>query len=94
MLWIIWGLKTVSLMDVWTIEHVLSWISVWHAVKKKNHKVFKNKMWIDSCDIKTRHFDIVFVLFIAYLWETIEHYLETWLAGGGRILVSMSRVLA
>jgi hypothetical protein len=94
MLEIIWWLKTVSLMDVWTIEHVLSWISVWHAVKNKNHKVFKNKMWIDSCDIKTRHFDIVFVLFVAYLWETIEHYLETWLAGGGRILVSMSRILA
>ncbi len=29
----------------------------------------------------TRHFDIIGVLFLAYLWETIEHYLETGVAG-------------
>ena len=80
MLEIIWWLKTIAMMDVWTIEHVLSGLSVWHSVRKNNHKVFKKKLWLDECAIMTRHFDIIGVLFLAYLWETIEHYLETWVA--------------
>lgn len=81
MIEIIWGLKTHALMDVWTIEHVLSGLSVGHAVKKKNHKVFKTKLNIDESLISTRHFDLLGVLFLAYLWEAIEHYLEVGLAG-------------
>lgn len=81
MLELLWWLKTVALMDVWTIEHLLSGISVWHSVKNNNHKVFKKKLWLESHHIITRHFDIIGVLFFAYLWETVEHYLETGLAG-------------
>jgi len=72
--------KTISLMDIWSIEHVLSWISVWFFVMTSNFKIFEKKLWIDSEKINTKYFDLIWVLFIAYFWETIEHYLETWLA--------------
>jgi len=81
MLEIIWGLKTVAMMDVWTIEHVLSGLSVGHAVRKNNHKIFKKKLGLEEHHVITRHFDIIGVLFLAYLWETIEHYLEVGIAG-------------
>ena len=38
---IIFGLKTQAILDVWTIEHLLSGVSVGSAVKKKNHKVLQ-----------------------------------------------------
>ncbi len=81
MLEILWGLKTAAMMDVWTIEHILSGVSVGHGVKKKNGNVFKKKFGLDGHHLITRHFDIVGVLFLAYLWEALEHYLETGLAG-------------
>lgn len=81
MLELVWWVKTIAMMDVWTIEHILSGLSVGHAVKSKNHKVLKEKLWIDAHTITTKHFDVIWVLFFAYLWETIEHYLETGLAG-------------
>jgi hypothetical protein len=81
MLEIIWGVKTVAMMDVWTIEHLLSGLSVGHAVRKNNHKVFKKKLGLEKHHILTRHFDVMGVLFLAYLWETVEHYLETGIAG-------------
>lgn len=80
MLEIIWWLKVVACMDVWTIEHVLSWISVWHAVKNKNNNVLERKFWIWLEREKIKYFDYIWVLFLAYLWETIEHYLEIWIA--------------
>jgi hypothetical protein len=81
MLELLWGLKTVALMDVWTIEHVLSGVSVGHAVKKSNRGVFYRKLGLEEHHIVTRHFDVIGVLFLAYLWETVEHYLEVGLAG-------------
>jgi hypothetical protein len=81
MLEFIWGVKTAALMDVWTIEHLLSGLSVGHAVKDSNYKIFKRKLGLEKQDILTKHFDIMGVLFLAYLWETIEHYLETGVAG-------------
>ena len=81
MLDLIWGMKTVAMMDVWTIEHVLSGLSVGHAVRKNNFYVFKKKLGLDRDRVTTRHFDFVGVLFLAYAWETLEHYLEVGLAG-------------
>lgn len=80
MLEFIWWLKTVALFDVWTFEHILSWLSVWHAVRKKNHEIYKEKLNIEPQSVKTKYFDLLWVLFLAYAWETLEHYLETWLA--------------
>lgn len=81
MLEVIWGMKTTAMMDAWTIEHLLSGISIGHAVKNNNHKIFKKKLGLEKHHITTRHFDIISILFLAYLWETIEHYLETGIAG-------------
>ena len=77
----IWGLKTVSIFDVWTIEHFLSGISIGALAVRCNMKIFKNKLNLDSRDIKTRYFDLIFVLLAAYSWETVEHYMETGLTG-------------
>lgn len=81
----IWGLKTAAMFDVWTFEHILSGLSVGHLVKKNTRNHVKN---ISLIKIFESHpsvirFDIIAVLFLAYLWETVEHYLETGLAGAG-----------
>lgn len=85
----IWGVKTISIFDVWTIEHILSGLSIGSAVLVNSHKslgqVFSNikehvfpPKKINYLKIK---YDIIFVLFLAYIWETFEHYLETGLLG-------------
>ena len=88
MLEIIWGLKTQAIFDVWTIEHLLSGISVGTAVKKRNFEELKRFVQVVGRTIRSGeyrklkdvlprhhslHFDIVGVLFAAYIWETIEH---------------------
>jgi hypothetical protein len=81
MLEIIWGLKTHAILDVWTIEHLLSGISVGSAVKKKNHKTLQKILNLIEHNHHSWWFDISGVLFIAYIWEALEHYLEVGLAG-------------
>tara|TARA_B100000315_G_C14390738_1_gene501814 strand:+ start:191 stop:631 length:441 start_codon:yes stop_codon:yes gene_type:complete len=77
----IWGFKTVSILDVWTFEHFLSGISIGALAVRCNMKIFKNKLDLDGQDIKTPYFDLIFVLMVAYAWETVEHYLEIGLMG-------------
>ena len=77
----IWGVKTVAIFDVWTFEHLLSGLSIGALAVRCNTKIFKYKLNINSLNIKTRYFDIIFVLLAAYAWETVEHYLESGLAG-------------
>ena len=77
----IWGFKTIAIFDVWTIEHFLSGISIGALAVRCNMKIFKNKLDLDSQDIKTQYFDLIFVLLVAYSWETVEHYMESGLAG-------------
>lgn len=81
MLEILWGLKTHAIFDVWTIEHLLSGVSVGSAVKKKNHKVFQKLLKLIDHNYHSWWFDVSGVLFLAYIWETLEHYLEVGLAG-------------
>lgn len=76
----LWGLKTVAIFDAWTVEHILTGISVGLAVKKKNYHVIKKILRRDH-DLHIWYLAITGVLFVAYLWETIEHYLEIGLAG-------------
>lgn len=71
------GLKTQALFDIWSVEHVLSGISAGHAVRKTNHRMFKKKLNLDAHSVQTRYFDVIWVLLVAYMWETIEHYMET-----------------
>ena len=75
----IWGLKTVAFFDIWTVEHLLSGISIGSFSMYLNKKKIKNEFKIDSYN--SFYFDMILVLLIAYIWETAEHYLETGLAG-------------
>jgi hypothetical protein len=77
----IWGFKTEAIFDVWTFEHFLSGISIGTLAIRANLNVFKKRFNIDKDNIKTRYFDVVLVLFAAYLWETVEHYLEAGILG-------------
>ena len=110
-MWKIWWLKTVSLFDVWSIDHFVSGIWVWIIAISTTNMIFKNykveerideknwwkklmkrideKNWwkelmkrIDEKNKLPYYKKIVasfIVLFLAYAWETLEHYLEVWL---------------
>ncbi|MCF7807760.1 MAG: hypothetical protein K9M49_04930 [Candidatus Marinimicrobia bacterium] len=77
----LWGLKTVAIFDVWSLEHLLSGISIGALAYQLNRRVFKGQMGIEEQDVNTGYFDIIMVLFLAYAWEVLEHYLEIGLFG-------------
>jgi len=81
MLEILFGLKTGAIFDIWSIEHLFSGVSIGSAVKKKNHQVIQKILNVDDHNHHSWWFAITGVLFLAYLWETFEHYLETGLIG-------------
>ena len=99
MLEFVWGLKTVAAFDVWTIEHILTGISAGSTVKNHNKKHLHgllesyqvksntneaHKFLNDTEDHKSvLRFDLIGVLLLAYLWESLEHYFETGLLGSG-----------
>lgn len=68
---IIFGLKTQSIFDIWTIQHLLCGIGSGILIKKCIYKIPK----------KTWRLDMIFVIIIVYLWEIIEYFLETGLLG-------------
>lgn len=61
----LWGLKTVALFDVWSLEHFLAGITVGTMVlyfsRKKPHSPLKF---------------LAAVLLVAYAWEFVEYNLE------------------
>ncbi|MEM7697655.1 MAG: hypothetical protein AAF236_04535 [Verrucomicrobiota bacterium] len=81
MLELIWGKKTDAMMDVWTIEHLLSGISVGMFVILTNRRILSRFGDEVPSEKSMLSFDLVGVMFLAFLWETFEHYLETGLAG-------------
>lgn len=76
------GLKTIALFDVWSIEHVLSGISIGAAVRKRNTRELARFLGSDH-NQRSRFFDYTGVLCLAFAWESVEHYLETGLLGIG-----------
>jgi len=75
---ILWGLKTEASFDVWSIEHIIMGISIacfsdYLAKKIVGHEEISPKLHLKICFILT--------LLFAYMWETLEHYLEVGLAG-------------
>jgi hypothetical protein len=79
---IIWGFKTVALFDVWTFEHILGGLSIGAIVKKDNQKHIKNiHRHADPKHRSAIRMSVIAVLFCAYIWEAVEHYLEQGLAG-------------
>ena len=82
MLEFVWGLKTVAMFDVWSFEHILSGFSIGTLIKHHNKKhITKIHPTIDHTHTTIIRFDIIAVLFLAYFWEAIEHYLEQGIAG-------------
>ncbi len=78
----LWGLKTVAIFDVWSYEHLLSGLSIGHIVKKKNRKHIKKHYPNQKIKAVTKYrLDYLFIFSLAFLWETVEHYLEQGLAG-------------
>ena len=85
----IWGVKTEAIFDVWTFEHILTGLSVGSIVIFNNKKSLgtllsnaKDKiLHSKQVDYIKYKYDIIFVMMIAYIWETVEHYLETGLGG-------------
>lgn len=80
--WTIWGDKTTAILDVWSIEHILSGISLGHVVGKHHYRVFRRLLGGDHT-VHSWHFNLAGLLALAYAWEALEHYLETGLAGEG-----------
>ncbi len=78
---ILWGLKVHAIFDVWSIEHLWSGISFGSVVKKKNHKILGQLLSRKKHDYHSYYFGILGICAVAYLWETVEHYLEIGLAG-------------
>ena len=71
-------MKTESTFDVWSVEHIIMGISVaWLAQIIVNKIVGQEQV---SETLKKR-ISFFITLMIAYMWETLEHYLETGLAG-------------
>lgn len=77
----IWGLKTVAFVDIWTLEHFLSGISIGMLVMSSHSKYLYAQFKVDQKAFKTSYMDIVAVLLLAYMWEALEHYLEAGLVG-------------
>lgn len=74
----IWGLKTEAAFDVWSIEHLVmgvsvGWLSMWIA-----SKLIGDEKISDALRLKI---SFVVTLLVAFMWETLEHYLEIGLAG-------------
>lgn len=74
----VWGYKTVALFDVWSIEHVLSGLSIGSLVVKARGFVLGGVPVQRPASVRV---DLLGVLFLAYLWEAAEHYLEAGVAG-------------
>lgn len=81
MLDILWGLKTHALFDIWSFEHLLSGVSIGHLVCQCNNSVVSKLFWKQRYSNRMYYFDIIGVLFLAYLWETTEIYLEMGVVG-------------
>lgn len=77
----IWGVKTIALFDSWSIEHFFSGVAIGYVIMKRNDSIFAKIFGRKNHGVRSFHFDIIGVLFLAYLWESIEHYLEIGLLG-------------
>ena len=73
----IWGLKGEACFDVWSVQHFLSGITVGASL------LLLMDRYLGMEEEHTYHNRIYFMwlILLAYLWECLEHYLETGLLG-------------
>lgn len=62
----LWGEKTVATFDVWSIEHLVTGFCIGAVLYLR--------------EPSPRHY-YLYALMIAFMWETLEHYLEIGLFG-------------
>lgn len=74
----IWGLKTEASFDVWSVEHLIMGVSVGCLSMWIVEKLCGEETISQSLRLKI---SFIITLMIAYMWETLEHYLEVGLAG-------------
>jgi len=73
----LFGLKTEAWLDVWSVEHFFSGMSIGLV-----SMLLANRVFLRNAPFHTDHleaykpFYYVYILFLAYLWESIEFYLE------------------
>ncbi|MBU0760121.1 MAG: hypothetical protein KJ600_01195 [Nanoarchaeota archaeon] len=69
---LLWGIKDISLFDIWTFIHLLSGIAIGAAL-----------LWLTKTDnkkIQTKKI-IISTLLIAFLWEILEYSFEIGIFG-------------
>ena len=71
---ILWGYKDIALLDIWTVEHIVSGASIGGFLK------FYSDKFLEINRNRSLLF-FTFLMFLAYLWESVEHYLETGMGG-------------
>ncbi len=74
----IWGLKTEAAFDVWSVEHLMMGVTVGCFSAWAAQKIIKDEKVSDALRLKI---SFIITLLVAYMWETLEHYLEIGLAG-------------
>lgn len=78
--WQLYGLKTHALLDVWTIEHIASGMSVGMISKQVVEKhLVKDGVFIPL--LLQLRVQLLVIFLLSFCWEMVEHYLETGLAG-------------
>jgi len=75
----IWGDKTVAWFDVWSIEHFISGVTAGGLV----YLIFAKTLFKDKQldEVSKNIIAFIAVMFLAYLWETAEHYMENGTTG-------------
>ena len=73
-----WGLKTEASFDVWSIEHLVMGVSVGCFSMWVTQKMVGNENISEGLRLKI---SFIITLLVAYMWETLEHYLEVGLGG-------------
>ena len=65
---------------MWSIEHILSGVSIGTVVKKHHERLFERLLGKNH-GYHSWHFNVTGVLCLGFAWEVLEHYLETGIAG-------------
>jgi hypothetical protein len=77
----LWGYKTVAMFDVWSIEHFVTGMNMfflsinWHQLFGRP---IPNDKWLPAATLLSL---FGWIMVGCYGWESLEHYLETGLAG-------------
>ena len=85
MIHFLWGHKTEAFFDVWSFEHLMVGMGLASGVWLINYKPWKKVLEeVESLNplVKLKNnYDLICVLLLAFMWESLEHYLEMGLLG-------------